>query len=158
MNSRRRTRRGFTLVEILLVLGIIVMLAGVTAVVLWPQAKGARVDIAKTQMVKISKQLDLYNINIGHYPTEEETGLSALVTRPGFPDEKLNEKWHGPYLVTDDLRDPWGNLWQYQINIQAGSAATSGEQAPYKLSSNGPNGTQGDDDDIKNWSDNTGTP
>jgi general secretion pathway protein G len=154
MNSRSKKRRGFTLIEILLVLGIIVMLAGVTAVILWPQAQGAKIDIAKAQMAKLSKQLDLYNMNIGHYPTDEEGDLNALVTRPAYPDEKVNAMWRGPYLSTDDLNDPWNNKWVYELNVQTGTTA-SGAQAPFKLHSNGPNSQAGDDDDIKNWSDTT---
>ena len=151
MKTRSRARRGFTLVEILLVLGIIVMLAGITTVILWPQAAAAKNQIAKAALVKIEKQLDLYNINIGHYPTDEEGGLNALVTRPSFSDDKMGENWHGPYLSTDDLKDPWSNAWHYELQASTGST----DQKPFKLWSNGKDGMDGTEDDVKNWSDTT---
>jgi general secretion pathway protein G len=157
MNSRRRTRRGFTLIEILLVLGIIVMLASVTGFAMWNAAKGAKVDVAKTQMKgKLIPAIGTYYANVGHYPTEEEGGLKALLTRPAFSDEKLSAVWRGPYITDSDLTDPWGNPWAYELNTQTGT--TTSDQEPFKLHSNGPNLQAGDDDDVQNWSDKTGTP
>ncbi|MBM4018759.1 MAG: type II secretion system protein GspG [Planctomycetes bacterium] len=149
-----RARRGFTLIEVLIVLGIIILLAGAAIVALVPQQKGARIDTTKLKMKSIETALEAYNVNIGHYPNEQEGGIDALRTRPAFDTEQLNEMWRGPYLK-EDPRDAWGNKYNYQVT-QAGTPEA--DQTPYRLWSNGPDGMDGTDDDIKNWSDTTGMP
>jgi general secretion pathway protein G len=151
MRNRARARRGFTLVEILLVLGIIVMMAGVAAFVMWPQAKGAKIDVTKVLIASVSDAIEAYNANIGHYPSDEEGGLTALTVKPSFSDETLAEKWRGPY-VKQDPKDPWNNKLNYQV---AQPGTPEADQTPFKLWSNGPDGVDGTDDDIRNWSDQT---
>jgi general secretion pathway protein G len=150
---KRRTRKaGFTLIEVILVLGILVVMASVTAVVLWPTAKGARIQAAQVQIQTLGGQLDIYSTHIGHYPTEEEGGLRALLLKPNFSDPTQAGKWFGPYIKADQLKDPWGNDLHYAVS-QAGTPEA--EQVPYKLWSSGPDGVDGNEDDIKNWSDAT---
>lgn len=147
MQPRRfRKRSAFTLVEVLLVLVILGLLATVAVVAILPQKEGARLDSCRLKMDSIETALELYNNNIGHYPNDEEGGLTALLTKPNFSDEKLGEKWRGPY-VKEELRDPWSNPFHYE---KAESSETAGK--PYKLWSNGPDGQDGTQDDLRNWS------
>jgi general secretion pathway protein G len=155
MKNRSEARRGFTLIEILLVLAIIGMLAGVAIFAMVGQREGAKLDITKAMIHSVENALDTYNMNIGHYPTEEEGGMDALRVKPNFQNETLGEKWRGPYLK-QEARDPWGNKLNYQLTPPGTPEA---QQTPYKLWSFGPNGTDenGGGDDIKNWTDETTT-
>ena len=132
---RTRNKRGFTLVEIMLVVVII----GILAALVIPKIAGnterakettARADIGGG----IKSALGLYEVDMGFYPKS----LSDLVTQPG------NAKgWHGPYL--DKLPvDPWGNPYIYYY---PGKHNPSG----YDLLSAGPDGKEGTEDDIGNW-------
>lgn len=148
MQPRRfRKRSAFTLVEVLLVLVILGLLATVAVVAILPQKEGARIDSCRLMMESIDNSLELYNNNIGRYPSEEDGGLDALLKKPNYSDEKLGEKWRGPYVKTE-LRDPWGNPFHYE---KAESGSESGGK-PFKLWSNGPDGQDGTQDDIRNWS------
>lgn len=153
MRNRSKTRRGFTLIEILLVLAIIGMLAGVAIVSLVGTREGAKVDSTRAMLTSIETALETYNMHVSHYPTEEEGNLNALLTKPSFENEQLGEKWRGPYLK-QEARDTWGNLFNYEVNV-TGAGTTVGETnpKPYRLWSNGPDGMDGTEDDIKNWTD-----
>ena len=151
MLNRSRSRRGFTLIEILIVLGIIILLAGTAIVALVPQQKAARVDTTKLKMKSIETGLEAYNVNIGHYPNEQEGGLEALRTKPSFDNEAMGQKWYGPYLKEEPL-DSWGNKFNYQLS-QPGTPEA--DLTPFKLWSNGPDNMDGTEDDVKNWSDAT---
>ena len=149
-NLPRTPRRaaGFTLLEILLVIVIILLLAGAMVVFVLPQQKGAEKNTTKLMLSQVATALDTYRLNIGHYPTEQEGGLDALSTKPTFENERLGEKWQGPYLKPgSSLDDPWGHKLRYQLN----DAAVGGDAKPampYKLSSVGPDGQPDTDDDI----------
>ncbi|RPI58677.1 MAG: type II secretion system protein GspG [Planctomycetaceae bacterium] len=147
---RSKNRKGFTLVEIMVVILIVALLGTVTTVLVLKQREGAKMDLTRS-LVKdtLGKQLELYNSNIGHYPTEEEGGLKALMTKPSFSDEKLGEKWRGPYVSEDQLKDAWGNEIKYELTDEG-----SGGKVPH-IWSMGPDGTDGSEDDIRNWSDET---
>jgi len=148
MQRRARAKRGFTLIEILLVLAIILMLAGVTIVSVVGTRKGARIDSTKAMLNSIETAIETYNMHIGHYPTEEEGNLEALRVKPTFESEEVAQMWRGPYLKREP-RDAWKNTFNYEVNV----AGTDEAQAhPYRLWSNGPDGVDGTEDDIKNWS------
>ena len=155
MNRARSS--GFTLIEILLVIVIILLLAGALVVFVLPQQKGAEKNTTKLLLANIGTALDTYRLNIGHYPSEQEGGLEALLKKPTFENEKLGEKWSGPYLKPGtQLDDPWGNKLKYELVDAATS--TEGEQKgalPYKLYSVGPDGQPETDDDIKYLSEGT---
>ena len=143
---------GFTLIEILLVIVIILLLAGALVVFVLPQQKGAEKSTTKLLLNGIGSALDTYRLQIGHYPTETEGGLDALVKKPQFENEKLGEKWAGPYLKPGTtLDDPWGNKIRYELTDST-TSSTDNEQKgalPYKLFSVGPDGQPDTDDDIK---------
>ena len=140
-NSRRAV--GFTLIEVLLVIVIIGMLATVLVVTIGGQSEGAKVDTTELAIKKLNNELGKFYMNCNRYPTDADGGLKALLTRP--TDEKITEKWRGPYLTTEgELNDSWGNPFNYEL-AEAG-ASVNGK--PYKLTSNGADGQAGTEDDL----------
>lgn len=133
-----RREEGFTLIEIMIVVVIIGLLAGLVAVNLLPQAEKAKRTTAITQMKTFEQALDLYKLDNGRYPTTEQ-GFEAL----------LSGKGGEPYLKGGKLpRDPWGNEYAY---ISPGDGGR-----PYEIISYGADGQpggSGDDADISNWGD-----
>jgi general secretion pathway protein G len=143
---------GFTLIEVLLVIVIIMMLAAALVVFVLPQQQGAEKNTTKLLLQQVQNCLDTYRLNIGHYPSENEGGLGALLVKPTYENERLGEKWQGPYLKPRTrLEDAWGHPLVYQL---ADTTATTGSQEassgpPYSLYSAGPDGQPDTDDDIK---------
>src|SRR5512141_503074 len=134
--TARRLRRspvsGFTLIEVLLVIVIILMLAGALVVFVLPQQKGAEKNTTKLLLTQIQSALDTYRLNLGSYPTEEQGGLGALLVKPNFENEKLGEKWQGPYLKPGTtLEDAWGNKIRYELTDK--SLQTDPGTPDYKL-------------------------
>jgi len=153
MEARNRTARAFTLIEILLVIAIIAVLAGVLVFTIGGRGEKARRDAAKLQIQAVERSIEEYKLNIHHYPKEEEGGIQALVTKPQFEDEKTGENWAGPYLDKKQLTDPWGQALNYQ-EADVGSADAGGK--PFKLWSYGPDKQDGTEDDIKNYEEESG--
>jgi general secretion pathway protein G len=105
----------------------------------------------------VATGLDMYRLNLGRYPTTEQ-GLDALLTKPTFENEKLGEKWNGPYLKQGTkLEDPWGNKIRYELaDASVAADDTANKNAPrYKLFSVGPDGQPDTADDIKAQPDST---
>ena len=111
----RNVKGGFTLLEVLLVLMILGVLVTVAVMTLGGQGEKAKIQAAEIQLGKLESSLERYNLNIGHYPTEEEGGLKALVTKPQFEEEGMEDKWAGPYAKNKDLKDPWGQELSYEV-------------------------------------------
>jgi general secretion pathway protein G len=149
--SPRRGAVGFTLIEILLVIVILLMLAGALVVFVLPQQKGAEKNTTRIMLQQVANALDTYRMNLGHYPTEQEGGLDALLKKPTFESESMGEKWLGPYLKPGTtLEDPWGHKIHYELNDTASGTDTEKTGGlPYKLFSLGPDGQPDTDDDIK---------
>ena len=103
-----------------------------------------QVVLTRDMLNQVGQALETYSFNIGHYPTDEEGGLDALLHKPSYADEAMAANWHGPYLLRAPL-DPWGNLLKYELN-QAG--ATDPNAPPFVLWSVGPDGQDGTEDDI----------
>lgn len=103
--------RGFTLLEMLVVLVIIGLLAGLVGPQLMGRVDTSRQTTAETQGRMLKSALDTMRLDIGRYPTKDE-GLAMLVKAPD--DERISRKWRGPYLSEDLPADPWGNPYQYE--------------------------------------------
>lgn len=150
VSTGRRPARaaGFTLIEVLLVIVIILLLAGALVVFVLPQQEGAEKNTTRLKLTQISTALDTYRLNIGHYPTEDEGGLEALLKKPTFENERLGEKWAGPYLKPGTkLEDAWNNQLEYEVVDRTLDTENTG--LPYKLYSIGPDGQPDTDDDIQ---------
>jgi len=131
--------RGFTLIELMLVLVILSVLAMVVVPRFTSRSQEARVTAARTDIANLEVCLDALEIECARYPTTQE-GLQALVTQPsGLKD------WHGPYIKRGVPNDPWGKPYVYKF---PGEKNTS----YYDLYSLGPDGQEGGGDDIDNWS------
>ncbi len=132
-----KTKRGFTLIELMLVVIIIGVLVSMVAPRLAGRSEEARIAAAKADInANVSVALDLFELDNGKYPATEE-GLSALRTKPGSASN-----WKGPYLKKEPV-DPWGQKYTYR--------SPGGHNPDYDLYSYGPDGKEGGDDDIANW-------
>jgi general secretion pathway protein G len=147
-NVRRRT--GFTLIEILLVIVILLLLASALVVFLLPQQEGAEKNTTRLLLNQVATALDTYRLNLGRYPSEQDGGLNALVTKPNYENQRLGEKWQGPYLKPGTrLEDPWGHVIRYEM-VDKTTATDDKKTGPaYKLFSVGPDGQPDTDDDIR---------
>lgn len=144
---RPQTPSGFTLIEILLVIVIIMMLAGALVAFVLPQQAGAEKNTTRLLLMQVQASLDTYRMNLGHYPTEDEGGLGALLVKPQFENEQLGERWQGPYLKPGTkLLDAWGHQVAYDLQNLLTDGQTNG--VPYRLFSVGPDGQPDTEDDI----------
>ena len=121
-------RAGFTLLELLVVVLILGLLAGLVAPRYFGQVGKSEVNVAKAQLDALEKALDQYRLDTGHYPSAE-LGLQALITRPAS-----EPKWNGPYLRKALPLDPWGKPYLYRI---------PGEKGEFDLISYGKDGQPG---------------
>lgn len=135
----QKSAKGFTLLELLVVMVILGLLTGYVAPKLFAHIGKAEVKTARAQIDGLEKALDAYRIDIGHYPSTEE-GLAALQVPPA--DEP---HWSGPYLKKAVPNDPWGHPYQYK---------QPGDHGEYDLMSFGKDGKAGgtgEDEDLGNW-------
>ena len=134
-----RLRRGFSLLEMLLVVIIIGILAAVVIPSLAGRSEEARIVAAKQEIIgALGLALDIYEQDTGSYPTTKQ-GLEALVSAPGGV-----QNWRGVYLKAGSVpKDPWGNPYEYIF-------PSTRFPGLYELSSNGPDGAPDTDDDISN--------
>ena len=135
----RRATRGFTLLELLVVMVIIGLLAGYVGPKLFGQIGKSETKVARAQIDALQKSLDQYRIDTGRYPATEQ-GLAALVARPA--DEP---RWSGPYLAKAVPADPWGRAYLYT------SPGQHGDFDLQSLGKDGQAGGAGDDADVTSW-------
>ena len=133
-------KKGFSLIEILLVVVIISALAAMIVPRLTGRSEKAKEAIAKTDiLVNLPTALKLYELDNGNFPTTTQ-GLKALVTKPTI--SPIPKNWNGPYVERNSLEDPWGNEYVYRYPGAHGS--------DYDLYSLGKSG-EDDDSNIVNW-------
>jgi len=130
---------GFTLLELLVVMVIIGLLAGYVGPKYFAQIGKSETKTAKAQIEALSRALDTYRLDIGHYPSTEQ-GLAALNRQPD-----AEAKWQGPYLAKGVPADPWGRAYQYRY------PGEHGDYDVWTLGSDGAVGGQDADSDVGNW-------
>jgi general secretion pathway protein G len=139
--KEKRQERGFTLMEILVVVIIIGLLAALVGPRLFGKVSLAKQKATKAQIELFGTALDTFRLDIGKYPTTEE-GLKALREKPSGA-----EGWQGPYLPKEIPVDPWGRAYVYK---------SPGQQGDYDLISyglDGAEGGEGENLDIVSWKD-----
>jgi general secretion pathway protein G len=141
MNTRTRSRArelGMTLIEILVVLTLIGIIMGIVGSNFIGKGEQAKVKAAKIEIEQISQTLDLYKLEIGHYPSSQE-GLQALISAPTG-----EANWNGPYWKKNSVpKDPWGNEYKY---------VAPGQKGPYEIISLGADGKEGGENTDKDIS------
>jgi general secretion pathway protein G len=139
LTKKKHQEAGFTLIELMIVLFILGLLAALVAPRLMGRVGKAKQKSAQAQIHLLATALDLFHLDVGRYPNEEE-GLKVLRDKPdNLPS------WGGPYLDKPVPKDPWGRDYVYKF---------PGEHGPYDLSSLGADGApggEGENQDINNW-------
>ena len=143
--ARRAARRGFTLIEVMIVIAIVLALTGLIGVAVLGRRDSAKKDTAKIELNTIKNALDLFRHDFDRYPKDEE-GLAVLWDKSKLDPEVDTTKWQG------SLKDPmptdrWGQPWGYRQQTEHSDDATR-----YDLWSFGPDKQEGTDDDINSWS------
>lgn len=130
---------GYTLLELLVVLVVIAMIAGLVTTQVFQYLGRAKSEAAEIQVKKLSADLDFFKLDMGRYPTEAE-GLKALLEAPAG-----EARWRGPYTNGEEsLLDPWGFEFTYKNATEGGA---------YELTSLGADnaeGGEGEDRDVSN--------
>jgi len=135
-----RSASGFTLVELLVVLVILGLLAGLVGPAVIDRLGGAKSSTAKVQIEDLERAAEMFKLDIGRYPTTEE-GLEALVKAPSGV-----RGWNGPYLRRSEVPDdPWGNPYHYANPGKHGSIDI------WSYGADGSPGGEGENADIGNW-------
>ncbi len=130
---------GFTLLELLVVMVIIGLLAGLVAPRYFAQVGKSNVKVARAQIQALDQALDQFRLDLGRYPTSEE-GLEALNSAPANASD-----WSGPYLKKGVPADPWGRPYVYQ------APGTHAEADVSSLGKDGRPGGTGENADVGNW-------
>jgi len=136
----RRTRRGFTLLELLVVMVIIGLLASYVGPKYFSQIGKSEIKVARAQIDALDKALAQYRIDQGHFPTTEQ-GLVALIAAPSG-----ESKWSGPYLSKALPSDPWGRPYLYKC-----CPGEHGDFDLYSFGKDGVAGGTGERGGITNW-------
>jgi general secretion pathway protein G len=131
-----RHGRGFTLLELLVVMVIIGLLAGFVAPKLFAQIGKSEQKVARAQIESLGKALDQYRIDTGRYPSSSQ-GLAALLQQP-----EGETRWSGPYLAKAVPLDPWGRPYGYRA---------PGEHGEYDLWSGGKDDSDAGTTELRSW-------
>lgn len=141
---RRQDAKGFTLIEMIVVILVIAVLAGLVGPMVFGNVSDAKIQGARAQIEMFGLALDAYRLDNDRYPTTEQ-GLATLRAAPTA--EPLARRWRGPYLRKEVPLDPWGRPYVY---------AAPGTNNPtsydlYSLGRDGQPGGQDEDADITSW-------
>ena len=130
--------RGFSLIELLIVMIILGLLASLVGPKMFGKLGMAKQKTAKTQIEMLMTALDAYRLDMGTYPSTQE-GLEALVENPG------SDNWDGPYLAKEVPLDPWGNPYNYE------NPGTHGEVDIFSYGLDNQPGGDGENTDVGSW-------
>jgi general secretion pathway protein G len=136
--KRRDKEKGFTLIEILVVIVLIALLASLVAPRIFPKLGKGKQSTAKAQIELLGQALDQFRLDTSRYPTTQE-GLGVLVTNQNI------ENWEGPYLKKGLPADPWGRPYNYQC------PGTHGDYDLFSYGRDGIAGGEGEDKDVVSW-------
>lgn len=140
MKSRKLCSRGFTLLELLVVLVILGLLAGVIGPQVMKHVGTSKSKTATVQIEELGTALEMYRLELGSYPTTAQ-GLAVLVQRPAGV-----EQWNGPYLRKPVIpKDPWGRDYRYRHPGEHGTFDI------YTLGSDNADGGEGESADVVSW-------
>ena len=134
MKRKSRRRQGFTLLEVLLVLAILVILASTVTFYFANTQRKANTRAARIQIHAVSQLLEEYHIDVGSYPQSSD-GLQALMQAPASLSDST--KWGGPYSKKEIPRDPWDREYVYES-----------DGVSFTITSYGADGQEGSEDDV----------
>jgi len=140
----KSNKKGFTLIELMVVIAILALLGGMVAPKVIGRLRQAKPQKAKIDLTQIETGMDMYAADNGSYPTTEQ-GLQALITKPTTPPEPLN--WSGPYVKPTDFKDPWGIVYVYV----SPSTHEGYDFDLYTFGSDGQEGGTEEAADVTNW-------
>jgi len=145
IKTRRAERTGFTLIEMLVVLAILVLLMSMVGPRILGSRKKADISAAKSQIGMLSTSVESYAVDMKEFPSTDQ-GLKALVEAPSDKGNDKDTKWDGPYVSKSPIpKDPWGHEYQYEYPPKHGK-----DKSP-DIWSLGPDGQDNTDDDIVSW-------
>lgn len=147
MHNMPKGQRGFTLIEIMVVVVIIGVLGAIVVPQFMSRPDQAKVTAAKTEIQAIATSLEMYRLDNAYYPSTQQ-GLEALVRRPSGTPAARN--WNAQGYLKSLPVDPWGTPYQY---LNPGVRAANGGYDLYSLGADGVTGGEGHGADIGNWGD-----
>ena len=136
-------RRGFTILELLIVIGILLAIGSLVAVNVLGASEKADLKLARAQLQAFESAIEQFRVEMKRWPTEEE-GLTVLWSKEALSTDEDKAKYGGPYLKEPKPKDAWGNPWVFR------APSTIIDGANFDIVSNGPDGQEGTEDDISN--------
>ncbi len=136
-------RGGFTLIEVMIVIAIVLALTGLIGVAVFSRRDEAKKDTAAIELRTIKNAMNLFRMDFDRWPTDQE-GVKVLWDKTALDGEAEQGKWKG-YLTEPLPKDKWGNEWQYRQKSE------HGDETKYDLWSFGPDKQDGSEDDITSW-------
>jgi general secretion pathway protein G len=134
--ENRKSEKGFSLIELIVVLVILGLLAAVVGPKIMGKLSESKSRIAKIQISEFESALQVYSFDLGHLPSANE-GLDALIH-----NTENSDSWNGPYLGKELPLDPWQRAYLYRY---------PGNHGDFDIYSLGANGIDGDEDDVCSW-------
>ncbi len=134
-----RDEKGFTLIELMVVIVILGLLAALVAPKMFGRIGESKQKAAMTQIELFGTALDFFRLDVGKYPATSE-GLQALMVKPSGL-----ENWNGPYLPKEIPLDPWGHAYNYR------SPGEHGDYDLYSFGADNASGGEGENQDIVSW-------